>query len=180
MTTYWELLKDPRWQRKRLEIMERDEFACQDCDARDKTLNVHHTYYAKGRKPWEYEDDSLRTLCEDCHARVSSSLEEGKRLLGSLSEAALAEAIGYLRAKAWSDSRLDGPVPVESFDQFIGFARAFGIIGWWMYDILYKRIRENGNEANPRPMHQIGNEQALHLRSFYDRNIAEKAAPRAD
>lgn len=32
-----------------------------------KGLNVHHRYYIKGNKPWEYSDDALITLCESCH-----------------------------------------------------------------------------------------------------------------
>lgn len=32
-----------------------------------KGLNVHHKYYIKGKAPWEYEDDALVTLCEECH-----------------------------------------------------------------------------------------------------------------
>lgn len=35
--------------------------------SRDKCLNVHHHYYIKGYNPWEYNDDALTTLCEDCH-----------------------------------------------------------------------------------------------------------------
>lgn len=64
---YYELLRDPRWQRKRLEVMERDGFACRICDSEDSTLNVDHGYYEKGKMPWEYPDDSLRTVCERCH-----------------------------------------------------------------------------------------------------------------
>ncbi len=30
-------------------------------------LNVHHKYYIHGKKPWEYENDALITLCESCH-----------------------------------------------------------------------------------------------------------------
>ena len=59
--------KDPRWQKKRLEIMERDGFQCRECGDEDKTLNVHHRYYITGRKPWEYPDWSLTTLCYTCH-----------------------------------------------------------------------------------------------------------------
>lgn len=33
-----------------------------------KTLNVHHKYYIKGHKAWEYEDDALVTLCAECHS----------------------------------------------------------------------------------------------------------------
>lgn len=34
-----------------------------------KQLEVHHTYYEKGLKPWEYPDDSLKTLCWICHKK---------------------------------------------------------------------------------------------------------------
>ncbi|MBR9847434.1 MAG: hypothetical protein GYB35_15605, partial [Algicola sp.] len=33
-------------------------------------LNVHHEYYIKGKKPWEYELDALTTLCSNCHKEV--------------------------------------------------------------------------------------------------------------
>lgn len=65
--TYSELLKDPRWQKKRLEIMQRDDFKCQHCFATDKSLQVHHLVYHKGAKPWEYKNEELITLCEHCH-----------------------------------------------------------------------------------------------------------------
>lgn len=32
-----------------------------------KGLNVHHKYYIEGKKPWEYDNDALITLCQDCH-----------------------------------------------------------------------------------------------------------------
>lgn len=35
-------------------------------------LNVHHKIYYKNRKLWDYEDDCLITLCEDCHHYVHS------------------------------------------------------------------------------------------------------------
>lgn len=70
--TYIELLRDPRWQRKRLEVMSRDQFRCLQCGSKVKTLNVHHQYYIKGRMPWEYSNDSLLTLCEDCHHGINT------------------------------------------------------------------------------------------------------------
>jgi hypothetical protein len=30
-------------------------------------LNVHHNYYIEGMRPWEYNDDALKTLCKHCH-----------------------------------------------------------------------------------------------------------------
>jgi len=67
MTTYQEKLKDPRWQKKRLEIFKRDNWTCHNCGATDKTLCVHHRIYFPKRDPWEYEDHFLMTVCEDCH-----------------------------------------------------------------------------------------------------------------
>lgn len=67
MKTYSEKLKDPRWQRKRLEIMERDDFSCRSCFSREKPLQVHHCYYLPKQNPWDYNSDSLITLCEECH-----------------------------------------------------------------------------------------------------------------
>lgn len=69
-TTYAEKLRDPRWQKKRLEVMEFDGFTCRRCGAKDKTLNVHHMFYEKGKAPWEYDFQTLITLCEGCHASV--------------------------------------------------------------------------------------------------------------
>ena len=34
-----------------------------------KGLNVHHKYYVNGLKPWEYDNDALITLCQDCHMK---------------------------------------------------------------------------------------------------------------
>lgn len=65
--TYLEKLKDPRWQIKRLEILSRDNFACRRCGDDEKTLYVHHINYIKGNTPWEYNNNRLITLCDDCH-----------------------------------------------------------------------------------------------------------------
>lgn len=61
-------LLDPRWQKKRLKVLERDEFTCQICGATDKTLHVHHSHYRTDADgPWDYADASLVTVCNDCH-----------------------------------------------------------------------------------------------------------------
>jgi hypothetical protein len=67
--SYSEWLRDPRWQKKRLEIMQRDGFACRSCSSTTATLNVHHNYYERRRLPWEYNESALVTLCEDCHKK---------------------------------------------------------------------------------------------------------------
>jgi len=80
---YSDLLKDPRWQRKRLEILERDDFTCQKCYETTKTLHVHHKVYSKQKvDPWTYADNVLITLCEDCHQSVSDNIKESIHNLG--------------------------------------------------------------------------------------------------
>lgn len=61
------------WQKKRLEIMNRDEFRCRNCHASDN-LTVHHLHYDPGLKLWEYDNESLVTLCNDCHNSLHKQL----------------------------------------------------------------------------------------------------------
>lgn len=62
--------KDPRWQRKRLEIMQRDCFACVECGDKKSTLNVHHIRYLKDVPVWAHPPWLLVTLCESCHEAI--------------------------------------------------------------------------------------------------------------
>jgi hypothetical protein len=68
--TYAEKLRDPRWQKRRLEILSRDAWTCQFCGDKTRTLHVHHYRYHPNLEPWEYKDAELETLCEDCHSYV--------------------------------------------------------------------------------------------------------------
>ena len=65
--SYRQKLLDPRWQRKRLEVLQLADFRCESCCSDENTLHVHHKFYVKGREPWEYEATDLVALCEDCH-----------------------------------------------------------------------------------------------------------------
>lgn len=65
--TYPEKLRDPRWQKIRLQVMERDDWKCAECGDKRATLHVHHIRYEWGKEPWEYPIEALKTLCEFCH-----------------------------------------------------------------------------------------------------------------
>lgn len=65
---YLQKLRDPRWQKMRLQVFERDKWACQKCSDSASTLHVHHLYYVKAAEPWDYPMSALQTLCEECHA----------------------------------------------------------------------------------------------------------------
>jgi len=82
MVTYADKLKDPRWQKKRLEILQRDMWTCQYCYDNESMLVVHHTLYIADTEPWDYPDSYLITLCEECHTKEREERpEEEKRLL---------------------------------------------------------------------------------------------------
>lgn len=95
--SYRELLKDPRWQRRRLEIFSLRDFKCEVCGEREKTLAVHHTCYLKDdltgawKMPWEYDDCFLRLLCEECHKQAQETMKAFKVFLGILSKEELEE-----------------------------------------------------------------------------------------
>jgi len=78
---YSEKFKDPRWQKKRLEILERDNWECVMCGEKNKTLNVHHKIYFQGQEPWEYGNSLLVTLCDDCHEYEHSVTKEFQEVL---------------------------------------------------------------------------------------------------
>lgn len=63
--SYSAKLLDPRWQKKRVEILQRDNFTCQLCGDTRTTLHVHHDAY-KGN-PWNIGNDKLKTVCAHCH-----------------------------------------------------------------------------------------------------------------
>ena len=86
--TYAEKLKDPRWQRLRLEVMQAADFQCEDCGAKDKTLSVHHKKYVWGRKPWEYKPEELSCNCQPCHQRRHDLLEKINKGQGTLGQLA--------------------------------------------------------------------------------------------
>jgi len=82
---YADLLRDPRWQKRRLEIMERDEWTCKMCADTESTLTVHHKTYRLDdsspniphgtlRNPWDYLDCDLITLCDKCHEKEEATL----------------------------------------------------------------------------------------------------------
>lgn len=65
--SYAKLLQDPRWNEKRIHILKRDNFTCQECGAKDVPLDVHHHFYYPETMPWDYDDEVLISLCRTCH-----------------------------------------------------------------------------------------------------------------
>ena len=123
MSDYYKLLKDPRWQKRRLEILEQAEFRCIQCESEEKTLHVHHTIYRKGKKPWEYSDHDLQVLCESCHGDRHESESELKEALAGASIYDYDNLIGYLTGVRWGNEA-EGEINGVHPDFTDGFCKA--------------------------------------------------------
>jgi 5-methylcytosine-specific restriction endonuclease McrA len=74
--TYRQQLNHKLWFEKREEILSRDNHKCLRCGCSDN-LDVHHTYYENdGRNAWDYDSESLVTLCRKCHTHVHFEFEK--------------------------------------------------------------------------------------------------------
>lgn len=77
--SYGELLFRPEWKLKREQILLRDNYTCQFCGSTQKNeLQVHHRQYhyisrlGIFKKPWDYPDECLITICKCCHDKGHS------------------------------------------------------------------------------------------------------------
>lgn len=68
---YLKSLHDIRWKDKRKEILARDKYTCQRCRKEQCYLEVHHKKYESGKMAWEYKNEDLTSLCQDCHHDIS-------------------------------------------------------------------------------------------------------------
>lgn len=125
--SYAELLRDPRWQRKRLEILERADFSCERCEEREKPLHVHHRRYAKSGKPWDVEASDLEALCETCHQRATALNAELKAAVAVLDEWDLEQLVGYAQGLAVRAAPALSKVTVRNAEHADGVAAAWGL-----------------------------------------------------
>lgn len=65
--TYAEKLRHPKWQKKRLQVLEKFNFKCLMCEDEETELHVHHKSYLPDTEPWEYPIDNFEVLCKNCH-----------------------------------------------------------------------------------------------------------------
>lgn len=62
------VLKTKRWQVLRLQILERDEWACVDCGTRRGRLEIDHVQPVRTRPDLAFDPANLATRCPRCHA----------------------------------------------------------------------------------------------------------------
>lgn len=97
--TYAEMLRDPRWQKRRLEVLNAAGWMCSSCFDETTELHVHHVRYKWNRKPWEYPDEELSCLCKKCHSEETaawSMLRDELMLIGVSARMFVPLVVGHL------------------------------------------------------------------------------------
>jgi hypothetical protein len=79
-------MKNKSWQKRRLEILNRDKWDCQNpyCEHLSDILEVHHKDYIPGHKIWEYPDDMLISLCSACHGKEQERTDAETMLINAM------------------------------------------------------------------------------------------------
>ena len=125
MSEYAEKFKDPRWQKMRLQVLERDMWCCQICYDNESTLHIHHRYYKKGADPWDYPMEALVTLCEDCHQSERADRKAAEEsLLFAMREKFMANDVLNIAA-AIHDMELRHTPDIVSFAFSLAFENIF-------------------------------------------------------
>jgi hypothetical protein len=75
---YSEKLKHPKWQKKRLEILHRDNFTCVLCGDKETELHINHLKYTG--EPYDAPNEDLETLCKVCH-KLKHSLDNNHKIM---------------------------------------------------------------------------------------------------
>lgn len=99
---YSEQLKDPRWQKKRLEVLNAAGWQCEDCQNNSETLEVHHSIYFKNHAPWEYGSNALMCVCSTCHRERQEWEEEARIVLALVLRITPKNEIINVRDALWS------------------------------------------------------------------------------
>jgi hypothetical protein len=96
MSDFTDQYKNPLWQKRRLEMLERANYRCSCCQDDESQLHVHHGQYFTGRKLWEYADKELQVLCGTCHEEAHKHLERIKEIVSTVPADGLTELVALL------------------------------------------------------------------------------------
>lgn len=124
---YRERLKDPLWTRKRYEILVRDDFKCtvEGCDGGG--LQVDHKKYLPGRKPWEYPNELLQTLCE-VHHEIKTIAERGFVIIDTHAKKKKKGLSGYSAHQAYRPRFVEiKPIKHKTREEWDAFHAKYGI-----------------------------------------------------
>jgi hypothetical protein len=112
MLNYKEQLTHPNWQKLKLRIFERDNYACRVCGNNEHQLSVHHLCYLPKTLLWEYDDELMVTVCPEHSEYLNKELPiiAGKiqlQLIGQKFDLFRLETLSEILKKNINNGRLD-------------------------------------------------------------------------
>jgi len=134
--TYAEKLKHPKWQKKRLEILNRDKFTCKKCGDTETTLHVHHIEYEKDKDPWEYTNKTLITLCEDCHFTIEKLKKDDDFEENEFNNIKIYKSTGWTNKNIIIFASCDQICSMEIYDKNRDFIIGFNLPEWEIRNII--------------------------------------------
>lgn len=146
MSSYSEKLRDPRWQRRRLEVFERADFTCEHCGDKTESLNAHHRVYRRATDPWDYHSHEIVCLCATCHDQEHAARDKLATALAILNEEEIHTVVGYAA----------GIAALKGFDfnlLFVSEQIAFGLSD--SIDVYWKDIVANWGEHREMTAEEI-------------------------
>lgn len=139
--TYSDKLKNPKWQKKRLEILNRDNFECQFCYDKETMLCVHHISY--NGQPWEQKNELLITLCENCHKTEEEYLKESTACAIKELKNNGFTAVSFSSLSKIFDTNRNWKENEPAFDVLKMVVDDDDLWGY-VWDEFFKRLREKG------------------------------------
>lgn len=115
--TYSEKLKDPRWQKKRLEIFEKANWKCELCSDSETELHIHHLEYFG--EPWDQSNDKLKCLCKDCHLMAEKYITD-MHLSTTVKKVKRETGVGFI--VFYKTSTVVSSLTIDGVFDFISFA----------------------------------------------------------
>lgn len=98
------------WMETSKRIKSRDHNTCQMCGCNDKPLSVHHLYYGGGGSI-KVDDESLITLCEDCHRLQNLYREINNDMIQELKQRLTDAELYVLLYSALNDYTIQTDIP---------------------------------------------------------------------
>ena len=108
--------------------------------SKDETLHVHHLYYEKNKAPWDYPEEALQCLCENCHKEakgLQALLKEQIKQLAIIGGSAIEELIGY--ALGIQASETSEVIEITSYEMAMGVSDRFGLTAEQVIDALREK-----------------------------------------
>lgn len=76
-----QIYNTPKWKQKRIRILKRDHYLCQECKKYGKRVDaqtVHHIKHVEEHPEFAFVDSNLVSLCNACHNKAHPE-KGGKR-----------------------------------------------------------------------------------------------------